>query len=82
MSGSVTVGESGDAVLVHVTGQIGRMGGALYVVDDSGDELWLIGDPTDSGLGSRGRLISIRSLDPVRHHVARRGALRGGQHGP
>ena len=49
MSGSVTVGESGDAVLVHVTGQIGRMGGALYVVDGSSHALWLIGDPTDPG---------------------------------
>ena len=49
MSGSVTVGESGDAVLVHVTGQIGRMGGALYVVDSAGDELWLVDDPTAPG---------------------------------
>ena len=49
MSGSVTVGESGDAVLVHVTGQIGRMGGALYVVDSTSRELWLIGDPTAPG---------------------------------
>ena len=49
MSGSVTVGESGDAVLVHVTGQIGRMGGALYVVDVAGRDLWLVDDPTDPG---------------------------------
>ena len=50
MSGSVTVGESGDAVLVHVTGQIGRMvSGALYVVDETGDELWLVADPTAPG---------------------------------
>ena len=36
MSGSVTVGEVGDGVSVHVTGQIGRLGRALYVVDDDG----------------------------------------------
>ena len=33
LSGSVTVGEAGDAVTVHVTGQIGWMGAAIYVVD-------------------------------------------------
>ena len=51
MSGSVTVGVAGDAVLVHVTGQIGWMGAALYVLgqDDTGDELWRIDDPTDPG---------------------------------
>ena len=88
MSGSVTVAEAGDAVLVHVTGQIGRLGrallvvapsqlfridnptvpvavlegdfpsgitdaggitshgGSLYVVDDTGNELWRLDDPT------------------------------------
>ena len=51
MSGSVTVGESGDAVLVHVTGQIGWMGAALYVVNApaSGNDLWRIDDPTAPG---------------------------------
>ena len=49
MSGSVTVGEAGDAVLVHVTGQIGRMGPTLYVADDAGDELWRVDDPTSPG---------------------------------
>ena len=46
MSASVTVGEAGDAVSVHVTGQFGVML-SLYVADDSGnDELWRIDDPT------------------------------------
>ena len=49
LSASVTVGEAGDAVTVHVTGQIGRMGGALYVVDNTGDELWRVDDPTAPG---------------------------------
>ena len=47
LSASVTVGESGDAVTVHVTGQIGWMGAALYIVDS--DELWRIDDPTAPG---------------------------------
>ena len=34
MSASVTVGEVGDAVLARVTGQLGWMGAALYVVDE------------------------------------------------
>ena len=34
LSGSVTVGEAGDAVTVHVTGQIGWMGAAIYAVDN------------------------------------------------
>ena len=49
LSASVTVGESVDAVTVHVTGQIGWMGSALYVVDDTDDELWRIDDPTAPG---------------------------------
>ena len=49
LSASVTVGESGDAVTVHLTGQIGWMGAVLYVVDLDGDELWRIGDPTAPG---------------------------------
>ena len=48
MSASVTVGEAGDTVLVHVTGQIGRSS-SLYVVDNTGDELWRIDDPTNPG---------------------------------
>ena len=94
MSGTVTVGEAGDAVQVHLTGQFGVMvslyivnsstnrrlwrmsdpsnpggatnlgsfpnglqtpqgitsqGGALYIVDDNGDELWRMSDPTNPG---------------------------------
>ena len=66
MSGSVTVGESGDAVLVHVTGQIGRMGGALYVVDNaSANELWLVDDPTASGGGGQLQgTVPIRPREP------------------
>ena len=48
MSASVTVGEAGDAVTVHVTGQIGRSS-SLYVVDNTGDDLWRIDDPTNPG---------------------------------
>ena len=49
LSASVTVGEAGDAVTVHLTGQIGWMGAALYVVDNDGDELWRFADPTAPG---------------------------------
>ena len=49
LSGSVTVGEAGDAVTVHVTGQIGWMGAAIYVVDFTGAELWRIDDSTNPG---------------------------------
>ena len=65
LSASVTVGESGDAVTVHVTGQIGWMGAALYVVDDGrATELWRIDDPTAPGSAVAGRLIPIRALGP------------------
>ena len=54
MSASVTVGETGDAVTVHVTGKIGRMGGAFYLANQALssadlDELWRIDDPTAPG---------------------------------
>ena len=48
MSGTVTTGEADDAVAVHVTGQFGVMV-SLYVVDDTGRELWRISDPTAPG---------------------------------
>ena len=49
LSASVTTGEAGDAVAVHVTGQFGVMR-SLYVVDPgSPDELWRISDPSDPG---------------------------------
>ena len=64
LSGSVTVGEAGDAVTVHVTGQIGwmrrgvlRSTGAL-----TGDELWRIGDPTSPGAAVLEGLIPFRPL--------------------
>ena len=49
MSGEVTVGEAGDAVLVHLTGQIGWTGRVFYVADQSDDQLWRIDDPTSPG---------------------------------
>ena len=50
LSGSVTVGEAGDAVTVHVTGQIAKVGETiLYVADGGSDELWRIDDPTSPG---------------------------------
>ena len=82
LSGAVTVGEAGDAVTVHVTGQIGWMGAVLYVADGgTGDNLWRIDDPTAPGRDRRGRRLPIWSHEPDRHHVARRIALRGGQRG-
>ena len=55
LSGSVTVGEAGDAVTVHVTGQIGWMGAVLYAVNDTPEagrnELWRIDDPTSTWAG-------------------------------
>ena len=80
LSGAVTVGEAGDAVTVHVTGQIGWMGAALYVVDT---RAMIMADrrPDGSGVGSPGRQLSFRPYEPDRHHVARRVALRSGQRG-
>ena len=45
MSASVTVGAADDAVRVDVTALLGWMGAALYVVDNSGDELWQLESP-------------------------------------
>ena len=55
LSGTVTVGEAGDAVTVHVTGQIGWMGAALYVVDVTGDRVMADRRPDGSRLGGPGR---------------------------
>ena len=50
LSASVTVGETGDAVLVHVTGQFGLLF-PLYITDDAGsaERLWRQDDPTNPG---------------------------------
>ena len=47
LSAPVTVGEVGDAVILHVTGRFGWMESVLYVVDfGSPDELWRIDNAT------------------------------------
>ena len=46
LSASVTSSAAGDRAIVHVSGQIGWMGANLFIVDDDGDELWSVGDPT------------------------------------
>ena len=52
LSGAVTVGESVDAVIVHVTAQLGWMGAALYVVDNSGDDIWQMAGPENPALAA------------------------------
>ena len=77
--GSAVLEDSFPSGLSNATG-ITSHGGALYVVDDcTGDELWRIDDPTAPGFGSPGGHIPIRARGPERYHIARRGALRGGQ---
>ena len=54
MSASVTVGEAGDAVLARVTGQLGWMGAALYVVNyaTTSGEMWQMERPDNPALAT------------------------------
>ena len=52
MSATVTVGDASDAVRVDVTALLGLMVGALYVVDNSGDELWQMEGPENPALAT------------------------------